>query len=168
MEAPVPVEARATRRFYASPERVFDIWLDQETWRDMLSAARENTTLGPLVHLESDAHIGGSYSQVEMREGEELVTTGEYLELDRPRRIVFTWARPQSAPEVDRVIVEIEQARSGCELTVTHEVHPKYGQYAGRTAALWAFFLDRIAGVLGEAGEPAGTDYPWKALFKGE
>jgi hypothetical protein len=55
---------------------------------------------------------------------------------------VFTWARPQAAPEVDRVIVEIVPVETGCELTVTHEVHSMYGNYAGRTAALWAFFLD--------------------------
>ena len=158
MDAHPPVAARATRRFDASPERVFDAWLDLGSVRAWLVAARENTTLGPLLHLEREARVGGSYTVVETIGDLELLTTGEYLEIDRPRRLVFSYARPQLAPEADRVVVEIVPVGTGCELTVTQEVHPNRARNAGRAAALWAFFLDAIAGVLGEDGGQADPD----------
>jgi len=59
MDAQPPVDALATRRFNASPERVFDAWLDPESVRSRLEAARENTTLGSIVHLDGIADMLG-------------------------------------------------------------------------------------------------------------
>jgi len=73
--------------------------------------------------------------------------TGEYLELDRPRRLVFTFGVPKYSPEFDRVTVEITPQGSGCELTLTHDVTP---QWADGARGGWVGILDGLATALGE------------------
>ena len=46
---------------------------------------------------------------------------GEYLEIERPTRLVFTFAVPKYSPESTRVSIDIVPAGTGCKLTLTHE-----------------------------------------------
>ena len=39
---------------------------------------------------------------------------GEYLEIDRPRWLVFTFRMPQFSDSEDRVVVEIAPLAEGC------------------------------------------------------
>lgn len=55
------------------------------------------------------------------RTNKEYVAEGEYLEIDRPRRLVFTFRMPQFSDSEDRVVVEIAPLEEGCELTLTQE-----------------------------------------------
>ena len=131
-----------TRRFSASPERVFDAWLDTVKVGMWMFQSDE------IVRMEIDARVGGTFSFVVRRDGEEIDHTGEYLEIDRPRRLVFTWGVPQASPDFDRVVVEIAPLETGCELTLTHELHPEWADYASRTAAAWTTMLNALAAVL--------------------
>src|SRR6185295_17212258 len=84
MSTESPIEIRVTQQFTAAPERVFDAWLDA-AWlsRWMIGpAVREEE----IVHIELDPRVGGTFSFMVRRDGEEIDHVGEYLELDRPRR----------------------------------------------------------------------------------
>ena len=78
------INARVTRRFSASPQRVFDAWLDSRTAGKWLFA----TARGQIVCVEIDARAGGWFYIVERRDGENVDHIGEYLELVRPHRLV--------------------------------------------------------------------------------
>lgn len=54
---------------------------------------------------------------------ESFTAAGEYLEIDCPSRLVFTFAMPQFSTESDRIIVKIESHQTGCVLTLTQEGH---------------------------------------------
>lgn len=131
---------RVTHRFTASPERVFDAWLDPARAGKWLFA----TPTGEMVRVEIDPRVGGSYCFVDQRDGEDVEHTGEYLEIDRPRRIVFTLAVEKYAQDVDRVIVDVVPLDSGCELAITHEINPKWLEYADRIEEGWTGILDRL------------------------
>jgi uncharacterized protein YndB with AHSA1/START domain len=78
------------------------------------------TPTGTMVRAEIDARVGGRYTLVERRDGKEVLHTGEYLELIRPSRIVFTLLVPQYSSETSTVRIDIAPAGEGCDLTLTH------------------------------------------------
>jgi uncharacterized protein YndB with AHSA1/START domain len=131
---------RVTRRFDASPERVFDAWLDPARAARFLFA----TPTGQMVRAEIDARVGGKFLFVDRRDGGDAEHFGEYLEIDRPRRLVFSFAVPNYP--TTRVIVEITAQGSGCELTLTHEgVLP---EFVSRTEAGWGMILEGLGRAL--------------------
>src|SRR3979490_1258790 len=128
---------RVTHRFDASAERVFDAWLDPRTAGRWLFA----TATGQMVRVEIDARIGGRFIFVDRRDGEDVEHCGEYLDIDRPRRLVFTFGVPKYSTETTRVCIDIVPRETGCELTLTHEgVLP---EYAERTQGGWTEILKR-------------------------
>ena len=139
------MQVRVTHRFTASAERVFDAWLDAGTVGQWLFA----TPTGQVVRAEIDPRVGGRYVIVDRRDGEDVEHTGEYLEIDRPRRLVFTLAVPKYSQDADRVTIDIVPLESGCELTLTHEMHPEFAEWADRTESGWTSILDKLDEVLG-------------------
>lgn len=131
------VTLRVRRRFTASAERVFDAWLDPAKVCTWLFA----TKTGQIVRAEIDARVGGSFVIVR-REGIDIEHVGTYLEIERPRRLVFTFAVPHFSKEITRVAVDITPVGTGCELTLTHEgVLP---DWASRTESGWKMILDGL------------------------
>jgi len=133
------VALKVVRRFDAPAERVFDAWLDPATLGRWLFA----TPAGTMVRVEVDARVGGSYAVVERRDGEDVEHVGEYLEVDRPRRLAFTLRVPKYSQQEDRITVEIVPLGEGCELTLTHENLD--AEYEDRTRAGWTKVLDALA-----------------------
>ncbi len=135
---------RITRRFEASPERVFDAWLDPARARKWLFTSPETDIAARRVEI--DARVGGKWLMTNPCEGVELEGLGEYLEVDRPRRLVFTFAIPALGPDADRIVVEIVPDGAGCILTLTHELLPP--EYHDATANGWGKMFDRLVEVL--------------------
>ena len=79
------------RIFKASAERVFDAWLDPERARNFLFT---HPAKQQIVQAEIDPRVGGRYLFVARRNGKDSDHFGEYLEIDRPRRLVFTLCVP--------------------------------------------------------------------------
>jgi uncharacterized protein YndB with AHSA1/START domain len=137
---------RVNRRFNASSQSVFDAWLEP----DMLSrwmfgpAVRDEE----IVSLSLDPRPGGAFSFVVRRDGREINHVGEYLEIERPSKLSFTWSTADVLPDVSRVTIEIISFGNGCELTLTHEMHPDWLDYVSRTEAGWARMLDVLATTL--------------------
>jgi len=114
---------RIARHFNASAEQVFDAWLDPGKAGRWLFA----TPTGAMLRVEIDARVGGRFLFIERRDGEDMEHMGEYLEMDRPKRLVFTFAVQKLSPLYTRVSIDIVPARTGCELTLVHEgVLPEY------------------------------------------
>ena len=106
---------RITRVIAAPIERVFAAWTDpaqmsrwffvEETWS---------------AEVENDLRAGGAFS-IKMRSGEGtmLDCSGVYLEIDPPRRVVFSWT--SYAVTDTRVSIDLLEVEGGTELTLTHE-----------------------------------------------
>ena len=138
-----PVSLRVIRRFAASAERVFDAWVDPERARKWLFT----TPTGQIVRAEADARVGGAFVFVDRRDGEDTEHVGRYLELDRPRRLVFTFAVPKYSPVETRVSIDIVPlGEGGCELTLTHDgVLP---EWKSQTEQGWSGLLEGLARVV--------------------
>jgi uncharacterized protein YndB with AHSA1/START domain len=146
MNTKKPVVARVTRRFTASPERVFDAFLDREKAGRFMFA----TDAGQMVKVEIEPRVGGRFVFVDRREGEDVEHTGQYLEIDRPRRLVFTLQVPKYSAQVTRVVIEITASSAGSELTLTHEMAADAADKKQRTEQGWAGILGGLAKTLEE------------------
>lgn len=80
---------------------------------------------GPVLIAETDARAGGRF-RVRFRKLDETEheINGEYLEFDRPRRIVLSWRwlGGQEDPGESRVEIQLRAVSGGTELTVTHSL----------------------------------------------
>jgi uncharacterized protein YndB with AHSA1/START domain len=139
-----PVEVRVTRYFEASPDRVFDAWLVPRTLGQWMFGPRvrdEN-----VVRLDVDPRVGGSFSLKVERNGEVIDHVGQYLQIERPHRLVFTWAIKDESDDVpSEVHIDIEASGSGCVLTLVHRMDAKWSDYADRTRDGWTTMLDALA-----------------------
>ena len=131
------VIARASRIFPYRAERVFDAWLDPRLARQWLFATPD----GEMVRAEIEPHVGGRFVFTDHRNGEDVAHTGEYLEIDRPRRLVFTFAVSGIGTSPDLVRVDIIPHADGCELRLEHEMGAGYNEYVERTEQGWAMML---------------------------
>lgn len=131
------------RRTYAfTAEEVFDAWVDSDIAKKWLFA----TPKGELIRVDLNARVGGKWT-ITRRDGEDIEHVGEYLEVDRPSRLVFTFGVPHYSAEVTVVKIDIVPAEAGCELTLTHEqVLP---DWAESTEQGWTMLLTGLGVVLG-------------------
>jgi len=136
-------ELRVSRVIAASPERAFDAWLDPAVARRFLFA----TPTGTMVKAEIDARVGGKFTFVDRRpDMGDALHEGHYEVIDRPRRLVFTFAVPQYDPTVTRVAVDFAEAPGGTEVTLTHsDVLPEYEE---QTKQGWAMILESLEKAL--------------------
>ena len=101
-----------------------------------------------VLHISADARVGGTFSFLVRRQGQEIDHVGTYREIDRPRRLAFTWGVVGESTDESVVTVDIVPRDGGCELTLTHEMDPKWAEYASRTQAGWTKMLDALADVV--------------------
>jgi len=129
------VEVRVSQRYDAPPERVFDAWIDPGVAGQWLFA----TASRPAERVKIDARAGGGFHVVERRRGADVVHAGAYVEIARPRRLVFTLSERRDARDGSRVRVEIARLDKGCELTLVQENVPP--DQAGRIEGRWSGML---------------------------
>lgn len=142
MSAETPRVVRVSRRFEAPAERVFDAWLDPAHAGKWLFA----TPTGEMVHVAIDARVGGSFLFVDRRDGVDVEHVGEYIVIDRPRRLVFDFLVPKYSQITTRVTIEIVPLGESCELTLLHE--GVLADYVARTEAGWSGLLAALASRL--------------------
>jgi uncharacterized protein YndB with AHSA1/START domain len=141
---PAMASVRVTQHVDASPDGVFSAWLDPGTAGRWLFA----TASRPVARVSIDPRAGGSFCFVERRSGAEIEHAGEYLEIARPRRLVFTLS--EGANGRTRVRVEIVPVRSGSEVTVVHEPLPR--EQAEHLEGRWSGMLYGLGTLLSSAG----------------
>lgn len=140
------VKAVVTQRFSASAERVFDAWLKPETLGTWMFGSKIRDE--EILHLKNDPRVDGTFSFLVRRGEHEIDHVGTYLEMDRPRRLVFTWGIAENLPETSRVVIDIVPQGSGCELTLVHEMAPKWKDFADRARGSWVKMLGALAAAV--------------------
>ena len=110
--AELPVSLEISRRFDASPERVFDAWTSKEwgNWLPPAGARCEVTALEP--------RVGGRYRvRMTMADGRTVDLAGSYLEFVRPKKLVLSWLADYNKQETV-ITVTFARDRSGTVMTL--------------------------------------------------
>lgn len=131
---------RVSRHFAFPAEQVFDAWLDARGARTWWF----KTPSGEMQTCEIVPRVGGTFRIVEKR-GDMLADHfGTFVELDRPRRIVFDFATDREQKPT-RVTIEIAAVPGGCELTLWHAMDRQWADFIDRTRNGWTMILDNLA-----------------------
>ena len=131
-----------TRAFEAPREAVWREWTEPERFADWYGGPSGQV---PLDTVSMDVKPGGKWSLVMYAPRGEIHWDGEYLEVERPERLVFTVS---DQPDVDEyalctvVLTEIGDGRTEMLFTQTGPLPPKQIELATRG---WGIFFDRIA-----------------------
>ena len=67
--------------------------------------------------VEIDARVGGKFTLSDMRKKGEAVHWGDYPEIDRPRKLAFTWFTSEEEENNAVVTLTIEPLAGGCRAT---------------------------------------------------
>jgi len=132
---------RLTKLLPASPEQVFDAWTDPDSLAKWFLPGP--VKIGP---VELDLRVGGRYRIVIVGETEHELW-GEYLEIERPKRLVFTWYSANTGGGETLVTIEFEARGERTELTLTHEQLPNR-QAAAQHESGWTNILDALGNHL--------------------
>ena len=109
------------RRIKARPSIVFEALTTPEG-----IAGWWGPDAGPVLFAETDARVGGWFRvRFRMVDGSEHESAGEYLEVEKPKRLVMSWqwttgGEPDEAGNLSRLVFDLEPINIGTELTLTH------------------------------------------------
>lgn len=103
-----------------------------------------------------DFRVGGRFSVVMHGDGRDFGQVGEYLVIDPPKRLVFTWVS-DFVPEGEahtRVSVTLEPLEAKrTRLVLIHDQLPDSDTYDGHDAG-WSSILDKLETALSGDAEP--------------
>jgi uncharacterized protein YndB with AHSA1/START domain len=131
------ITVSVTHDFIGHPEEIFDAFLDPAQAAKFMFV----TDTGKIVRCDVDARVGGKFVITDRRDGEDIAHEGEFVELDRPRRLGFDVRVPKYSPDAGRVIVEIRPKVAGCEVTLTESMGPEWEPHRKSIEAGWKGIL---------------------------
>jgi len=137
---------------HAKAERVFDAWVKPELIEKWLCRK------GWPTRAANQPKVGGSYTIETMTDGkasscspeasgppQPKMHSGEYLEIRRPERLVFTWNTPMVKDS--RVTVEFRSIGDSTEVIITHELLHSDELRQGHSEG-WGICLENLEDIL--------------------
>lgn len=142
MNRPVaePDLVRLERILPASRDEVFAAWTEPEQMSRWLSPRGR-------AEVEADVVVGGRLHVVMIDADVRIEHDGEFLEIEPPGRLVFTWRSPFTGGDRPSVVtVELFDDDGATRLVLTHRGLPAHERdpHAGG----WGAILDRLGAVV--------------------
>ena len=140
---------RLTRTMQADPATVFRAWTEPEQLHQWSCPEGASIT-----DVRVDLRVGGRY-RIRMRgaEGQAHTAVGVYREIERPRRLVYTWDWEEADQAMGETLITVEfvSRGHGTEVTLTHERFPGAEAKTSHEQG-WTSCLDRLERLF-----PAGS-----------
>jgi uncharacterized protein YndB with AHSA1/START domain len=143
MNAAIAPAALVVRRtIAASPEVLFDAWLDPIALATWMRPGSTHATLATV-----DARVGGRYEIIMRVDSGPIPHRGEYRSIERPRRLAFTWESPHTGGRASLVTVDFVPRDGRTEVVITHEQLPEEKVQAHNNG--WTSALEKLDGQYG-------------------
>ena len=118
VSTPSDLEILITREFNAPRDLVWNAFSNPELIKQWLFGPPGWT----MTTCEDDLRVGGTFRIVMVDDESSNVHTGTYREIDRPRRLVFTWSSPVTQFRDTVVTVTFQPAPNGATVVEIHQV----------------------------------------------
>lgn len=130
------------REIAAPAEDLFDAWLDAQSLGSWLrpSGVRE-------TRAETEPRVGGTFRIVMVDDESSIAHTGTYREIDRPRRLVFTWSSPATRFRDSIVTVTFQPASKSSTVVEIHQVGLPDEEARTSHHAGWSDVLGELARI---------------------
>ena len=129
------------RRTLAVPrEEVFDAWLDAPNMAEWMCPGEGTAS------AEIDARVGGKFRIVMTHSSGSTEHTGEYLKIERPSLLSFTWKSVHTDDQPTVVTIEFRERGGGTDLVLTHRRLPPSRLDAHRDG--WTDILRKLSAAL--------------------
>ena len=140
------------RKFNCGADKVFEAWTTPELMKKWFFTMEHTNKVAA-----NDFRIGGSWEIVDHRDGKDYRAIGEYLKIEKPNKLVFTFKMPQFNDLQDEISVEIKDMEKGCEMTfvqgivVPHEpewteedIEKAVKEYHEQTEQGWGYMFEGL------------------------
>lgn len=151
MEEHSMITLRMIRQFNVQIEKVFHAWLNKEVMKKWLFTLEETNKL-----INNDPVKGGSWEIIDHRDGVDYRAIGEYFEINKPNKIVFTFKMPQFSDAADTITVCFKEIDNTCEMTFIQDIHVPQDEHM--TTDKW----NELAKEYHDS-----TEEGWNLMFKG-
>jgi uncharacterized protein YndB with AHSA1/START domain len=124
--------------------KVFDAWLDPNTLAKFMLPMPGMAN----SQVENEAHEGGAFTIIMQAGDKKVPHTGKYIEIDRPKKLVFTWESPES---VDDSIVTLDFTELNDNQTNIELSHVKFidEQRRSNHEGGWGNILNALSQLFG-------------------
>jgi uncharacterized protein YndB with AHSA1/START domain len=134
------------RRLVAIPrEEVFEAWLDPASLGQWMRPGDVRRATA-----EVDPRVGGKFRIVMHHGGRDVAHWGEYLAIEPPSRLSFTWISEYTNRQPTVVTIEFLEKDGGTEVVLTHRRLPPERRDAHRNG--WGSILEKLEQTLSGGG----------------
>jgi uncharacterized protein YndB with AHSA1/START domain len=133
----------------ASIEEVFEAWTDPQVMARWLTPAGR-------AEVEADVRVGGRLRVVMIGDDMRIEHTGEFLVVDPPRRLSFTWRSLYTGDNDSIVTVVLTPHGESTRLVLSHERLPE--QSVSSHEGGWGSMLERLAALLTTPSDSSTED----------
>ena len=133
------------RRFSAPVDRVFDAWANSEHLAKWMGPGSCVTTVD-----QHDLTPGGAYRWIMEEPDGQHIVSGEFIEVDRPTRLSFTWMWEFESWGAVVTVVELAFSADGdgTRMVLTHTKLPS-GEALEKHEEGWTGSFDKLDKALG-------------------
>lgn len=143
-DAPLPAPGTTVyleRLLPATVEEVFAAWTDPTLMAKWLAPTG-------YAEVETDLRVGGQFRVTMIGDEVPLEQSGEYLLIDPPRRLSFTWRSPYTGGHASQVDVILTARGSATHLVLSHKQLPDTTRSSHEGG--WVTILERLATLLAD------------------
>tara|TARA_R110002073_G_scaffold154027_2_gene309056 strand:+ start:190 stop:696 length:507 start_codon:yes stop_codon:yes gene_type:complete len=136
-----------SRTLPVSAEKIFDRWLIPTfvgNWMFGNHLGNEK-----VIDLQNEVRPGGSYNYRIKRNGKEVLQDGEYLHIDRPNRLSFSWRETaKKNAHKSKVNLSLDPQEGKTKLKLTLQIDQTLEHYGDEIKQQWSERLKALSNQL--------------------
>lgn len=133
-----------SRTIAAPAEKIFDRWLIPTfvgSW--MFGAHLGNEKI---VNLQNEVRPGGTFTYAIKRNSKEIIHDGEYLQIDRPKRLSFSWHETaKKGAAKSKISLNLDSQNGKTKLKLSMQIDKALAHYGEEIKQQWSERLKALS-----------------------